>query len=121
MLRIDIVSLFPEFVAQVASHGVVGRARERGLLSLHGWNPRDHAQGGSRVASTTVRSAAGRHGDADRIRCALALAAARAGDPNPVKVVYLSPQGARMNQGKARELAYRERLLLRVWPLRRHR
>ena len=34
-LRVDIVSLFPEFVAQGAAFGVVGRAQERGLLSLH--------------------------------------------------------------------------------------
>src|SRR3546814_7455101 len=47
-MRIDIISLFPEFVAQVAGHGVVGRAQERGLLSLQGWNPRDHAEGNYR-------------------------------------------------------------------------
>ena len=47
-MRIDIVSLFPEFVDQCAAFGVVGRARERGLLSLHGWNPRDHAEGNYR-------------------------------------------------------------------------
>ena len=28
-MRFDIVSLFPEFVAQLAAHGVVGRAGER--------------------------------------------------------------------------------------------
>src|SRR3546814_2122995 len=44
-MRIDIISLFPEFIAQVARHVVVGRAQERGLLSLLGWNPRDHAAG----------------------------------------------------------------------------
>ena len=47
-MRFDIVSLFPEFVAQVAAHGVVGRAGERGLLAIHGWNPRDFAEGNYR-------------------------------------------------------------------------
>ena len=47
-MRFDLVSLFPDFVAQLASHGVVGRARERGLLSVHGWNPRDYASGNYR-------------------------------------------------------------------------
>ena len=47
-MRFDIVSLFPDFVAQIAAHGVVGRAGERGLLSLHGWNPRDYAEGNYR-------------------------------------------------------------------------
>ena len=50
-MRVDIVSLFPEFVAQCAAFGVVGRAQERGLLSLHGWNPRDYAPGNYRRAS----------------------------------------------------------------------
>ena len=47
-MRFDVVSLFPEFVAQLAAHGVVGRAGERGLLSIHGWKPRDHAEGNYR-------------------------------------------------------------------------
>ena len=47
-MRIDVVSLFPEFVVQMAGHGVVGRATERGLLSVHGWNPRDYADGNYR-------------------------------------------------------------------------
>ena len=47
-MRIDVLSLFPEFIAQCAGFGVVGRAQERALLSLHGWNPRDHAEGGYR-------------------------------------------------------------------------
>src|SRR3546814_5713617 len=38
-MRIDIISLFPEFVAQVAGHGVVGRAQEdrksTSLTSMH--------------------------------------------------------------------------------------
>ncbi|MGX5732598.1 tRNA (guanosine(37)-N1)-methyltransferase TrmD, partial [Pseudoxanthomonas beigongshangi] len=47
-MRIDVLTLFPEFVAQAAAVGVVGRAQERGLLTLQGWNPRDYAEGGYR-------------------------------------------------------------------------
>jgi len=47
-MRIDVVTLFPEFMAQSAALGVVGRAAERGLLDLHGWNPRDYAEGNYR-------------------------------------------------------------------------
>ena len=47
-MRVDVVSLFPDFIAQCAAFGVVGRAQERGLLSLHGWNPRDYATGNYR-------------------------------------------------------------------------
>ena len=47
-MRIDVITLFPEFMAQSAALGVVGRAAERGLLDLHGWNPRDYAEGNYR-------------------------------------------------------------------------
>ncbi len=40
------------------------------------------------------------------------LNAARDADPRPVRVVYMSPQGAPLTQAKARELAGSERLIL---------
>lgn len=110
-MRIDIVSLFPEFVAQVAGHGVVGRAQERGLLSIHGWNPRDHAEGNyRRVDDRPFGGGPGMVMLIDPLRSA--LQAARAADPRPARVIYMSPQGVPLNQIKARELAGRERLIL---------
>ena len=110
-MRIDLISLFPEFVAQVAGHGVVGRAGERGLLSIHGWNPRDYASGNyRRVDDRPFGGGPGMVMLIDPLRAA--IAAARAADPVPAKVVYLSPQGERLTQPKVRELAARERLIL---------
>jgi tRNA (guanine37-N1)-methyltransferase len=40
-MRIDVVTLFPDMVAQAAAVGVTGRALERGLWRLGVWNPRD--------------------------------------------------------------------------------
>ncbi|MEP6633310.1 MAG: tRNA (guanosine(37)-N1)-methyltransferase TrmD, partial [Luteimonas sp.] len=40
------------------------------------------------------------------------LAAARAADPAPAKVIYLTPQGAPLTQARVRELAVRDRLIL---------
>jgi tRNA (guanine37-N1)-methyltransferase len=110
-MRVDVVSLFPEFVAQIAGHGVVGRAQERGLLAIHGWNPRDHA-GGSyrRVDDRPFGGGPGMVMLIDPLRDC--LAAARAADPAPAKVIYLTPQGAPLTQAKVRELARRERLIL---------
>lgn len=110
-MRIDIVSLFPDFVAQIAGHGVVGRAIERGLLSVQGWNPRDHAEGNYRRVDD--RPFGGGPGMVMMIEPLQAtLAAVRAADPAPAHVVYLSPQGRRLDQAKVRELAARERLVL---------
>ena len=110
-MRIDVVSLFPEFVAQVAGHGVVGRAQERGLLSLHGWNPRDYAEGNyRRVDDRTFGGGPGMVMMIDPLRAC--IAAARADDHAPAKVIYLSPQGARLTQARVRTLAAEPRVIL---------
>jgi tRNA (guanine37-N1)-methyltransferase len=110
-MRIDVVSLFPEFIAQCAGFGVVGRAQERGLLALHGWNPRDYATGNyRRVDDRPFGGGPGMVMLIDPLRAA--IAAARAADPAPAKVIYLSPQGVRLDQARVRELATRERVIL---------
>jgi tRNA (guanine37-N1)-methyltransferase len=110
-VRIDVISLFPEFIAQCASFGVIGRAQERGLLALHGWNPRDYAEGNyRRVDDRPFGGGPGMVMLIEPLRAC--LHAARAADPGPAHVVYLSPQGSRLSQPKVRELAGRERLVL---------
>jgi tRNA (guanine37-N1)-methyltransferase len=111
-MRFDVVSLFPEFVAQLAAHGVVGRAGERGLLSIHGWNPRDHAEGNyRRVDDRPFGGGPGMVMLIEPLRAAIRAARAAAPDV-PAKVVYLSPQGRRLDQRKVRELAGEARLIL---------
>lgn len=110
-MRIDVISLFPEFVAQCAAFGVTGRAVERGLLALHGWNPRDYAEGNyRRVDDRPFGGGPGMVMLIDPLRAS--LAAARAADPTPARVIYMSPQGVPLTQAKVRELATRERLVL---------
>lgn len=110
-VRFDIISLFPEFVAQLAAHGVVGRAGERGLLSIHGWNPRDHAEGNyRRVDDRPFGGGPGMVMLIEPLRAT--LAAMRDDDPASAHVVYLSPQGRPLTQAKVRELAARPRIAL---------
>ncbi|RYZ73758.1 MAG: tRNA (guanosine(37)-N1)-methyltransferase TrmD [Lysobacteraceae bacterium] len=110
-MRIDVVSLFPEFVAQCAGFGVVGRAQERGLLALHGWNPRDHAEGNyRRVDDRPFGGGPGMVMMIEPLRAC--LSAARDADPLPAHVIYLTPQGRPLDQAKVRELAARPRLVL---------
>src|SRR5690349_11627938 len=110
-MRFDIVSLFPEFVAQLAAHGVVGRAGERGLVSLRGWNPRDYAEGNYRRVDD--RPFGGGPGMVMMIEPLQAcLSAARADSERPAKVIYLTPQGTPLTQAKVRDLAALPRLVL---------
>jgi len=110
-VRVDVISLFPEFLAQSAALGVVGRAQERGLLELHGWNPRDYAQGNyRRVDDRPFGGGPGMVMLIEPLRAA--LAAARAADPAPAPLIYLSPQGRPLDQAKVRELAALPRMIL---------
>lgn len=110
-MRIDVVSLFPELVEQVAGVGVVGRAVRQGLVQLAHWNPRDDAT--DRHRTVDDRAYGGGPGMVMRVeplRSTIQRAAAAATEP--VRVTYLSPQGRRLNQALVRELAGRQRLLL---------
>lgn len=110
-MRVDVVSLFPEFIAQCAGFGVVGRAQERGLLALHGWNPRDYAEGGYRRVDD--RPFGGGPGMVMMIEPLLAcLSAVRADDAVAAPVIYLTPQGAPLTQARVRELAGLPRMIL---------
>lgn len=110
-MRIDVLSLFPEAVDAGTGYGVVGRARERGLLEVVGWNPRDYATDAHRTVDD--RPYGGGPGMVMAIEpLRAALSAARAAAPEPARVIHLSPQGARLDQAGVRRLAALPRLML---------
>ena len=109
-MRVDVVTLFPEFVAACARIGVVGRAQERGLLEVCAWNPRDYATDNyRRVDERPFGGGPGMVMLIEPLRATLNAARAAAA---PAKVIYMSPQGSRLTQGKVAELAQRDRLIL---------
>lgn len=102
-MRIDVVTLFPELVRQVAEYGVTGRAVQRGLLSLHTWNPRDYTH--DRHRTVDDRPYGGGPGMVMRYEPLRdAIRAVRAEAP-AARVVYLSPQGRPLTQAAVREFA----------------
>lgn len=110
-MRIDVITLFPDFVASCAGIGVIGRAQERGLLAVQAWNPRDYATDAyRRVDERPFGGGPGMVMLIDPLRAA--LKAARAAAPEPVKTIYLSPQGSRLDQARVAELAQRQRIIL---------
>lgn len=104
-MRFDILTLFPDFVSQVAAYGVTGRAVARELLSVHAWNPRADAD--NRHGSIDDRPYGGGPGmvmQAPPLRRALARARAGRGDDG-APVIALTPQGERFDQAWAARLA----------------
>lgn len=110
-MRIDVLSLFPDFIRASAALGVVGRAQERGLLSVEPWNPRDFATDNyRRVDERTFGGGPGMVMLPEPLMAA--LQAAKDADPQPARVILLSPQGRRLDQAKVRELSTQPRLIL---------
>ncbi|MGP1667639.1 MAG: tRNA (guanosine(37)-N1)-methyltransferase TrmD, partial [Rhodanobacter sp.] len=108
-MRIDVVSLFPDFVRQCAAVGVVGRAQQRELLQVEAWNPRDYATDRHRtVDASTYGGGPGMVMMIEPLRTT--LAAVRAATSEPVHMIYLSPQGSRLTQGRVEALAKMPRI-----------
>lgn len=109
-MRFDVITLFPELFEIVTAHGVTGRAVKRGLVELALWNPRDYTQ--NRHRSVDDRPYGGGPGMVMMVQPLRdALQSARAVAPAS-KVVYLSPQGRRLDQAAVTEIAGRSGVIL---------
>jgi len=109
VIRFDVVTLFPEMFAAVARYGVTARALEAGLWRLATWNPRDFTTDHYRtVDDRPYGGGPGMVMMAEPLERALDAAQAAGAGP----VVYLSPQGARLDHRKVMELAARPAVLL---------
>jgi len=105
VIRFDVVTLFPEMFAAVTHSGISGRALETGLWSLGLWNPRDFTKDNYRtVDDRPYGGGPGMLMLAEPLEQALDAAK----DAGGGKVIYLSPQGRKLDHEKVMELAGRE-------------
>lgn len=110
-MRYAVVTLFPDFVAAVARHGVVGRAADSGIVGLQCVNPRDYAEDVHRTVDD--RPYGGGPGMVMKYEpVARATDAARAAMPADSLVVCLTPQGSLFDQAVARRYARLPGLIL---------
>lgn len=110
-MRVDVLTLFPQAFSGPLDVSILRRAREQGLLDLHLHNIRDHGEGRHRSADDYPFG--GGQGMVMRVDVLVrALDAVRAQDDLPAHVIYLSPQGQRLDDRLARELARERRLIL---------
>lgn len=106
-MRFDVITVLPDIFASVEKHGVVGRAKGRGLWSLHCWNPRDQATDAYKTIDD--RSYGGGPGmvmmaePLERTLAAIRQAQASAGVTNS-RFVYLTPQGRPVTQKRVEKL-----------------
>ena len=104
MYTVGIVALFPELVEPVARHGVVGRARERGLLAIEHVSPRDFTS--DRHRTVDDRPYGGGPGMVLKYEPLRdATRALRRRMPEGTRELVLSASGRPFDQAFARELA----------------
>lgn len=110
-----IVSLFPEMFRALTDFGVSGRAVKQERIRVACWNPRDYAH--DNYQTVDDRPYGGGPGMLmkiqplqDAIQAARSAALSQTG--KPAKVIYLSPQGRKLDQQGALELAQHDNLIL---------
>ncbi|GEM81110.1 tRNA (guanosine(37)-N1)-methyltransferase TrmD [Vibrio superstes] len=108
---VGVISLFPEMFRSVTDFGVTGQAVKKGLLSVETWNPRDFTQDKHRTVDD--RPYGGGPGMLMMVQPLRdAIQTAKQAAPGKTKVIYLSPQGRKLDQQGVEELATNENLLL---------
>ncbi len=109
-MRVDVITLFPDFIDASSRVGVVGRAADGGLISVKSWNPRDYATGNyRRVDERPFGGGPGMIMLNEPLESC--LEAIREQNPQ-APLIYLSPQGVPLTQAKVRELAAMTDLIL---------
>ena len=109
-MQFYIMTLFPEMVMQGLSTSIIGRAVNKGLLSIEAVNIRDYAfNKHSSVDDYPYGGGAGMLMQAEPVyQCYRALEEKMNKKP---RVVYLSPQGKTFNQTMTEEFAQEEELV----------
>ena len=110
-MQFSVVSLFPEMVDTIGEFGVVGRAKQRELISIDIDNPRDYTNDVHRTVDD--RPYGGGPGMVMKFQpVAAALEASKDRMPEGCPVVFLSPQGRGFDQAMALRFAELPGLIL---------
>ena len=116
-MQVSIVTLFPEMFKALSESGISSRAIDKGLLTLSTVNPRDYAE--DKHKSVDDRPYGGGPGMVMTVPpLASAIHAAKAGmdagekNTDPVKVIYMSPQGKRLDQQMVTKLSQCQQLVV---------
>ncbi|VFP85538.1 tRNA (guanosine(37)-N1)-methyltransferase TrmD [Candidatus Erwinia haradaeae] len=108
---ISVISLFPAMFRAITDHGVTGRAIKNGIIRFCSWNPRDFTC--DRRCTVDKRVYGGGPGMlmiVQPLRDAIRTAKIAAG--SGAQVIYLSPQGRKLDQQGVLKLAKYQKLIL---------
>ena len=102
-MKFDIITLFPEMFSAIKEEGVIARAIKKSLISINTWQLRDFSSNNYRnVDEKPYGGGAGMVIQVKPIRDCISKI--KQSSPN-TKVIYLSPQGKKLDQKLVEELA----------------
>ncbi|ERT61693.1 MULTISPECIES: tRNA (guanosine(37)-N1)-methyltransferase TrmD [Megasphaera] len=109
-MRIDIISLFPEFIEAFYEHSIIGRARAAGLLDLDVTNPRHFTFDRHHMVDDTLYGG----GCGMLMKAAPLYAAVEVVRRQVPKrhIIFMGPAGRRFDQQTAREFAAYDQLII---------
>jgi tRNA (guanine37-N1)-methyltransferase len=107
-MKIDILSLFPEYFKGPFDESIIGQARKKGIIEINLIDVRDYADNRNRRVDDRPYG-----GGPGMVLMPQPVTKAIRGARSPNShVVYLSPQGTLLNAAKSRQLASYEHLIL---------
>tara|TARA_B100002019_G_scaffold280954_1_gene284480 strand:+ start:1571 stop:2326 length:756 start_codon:yes stop_codon:yes gene_type:complete len=110
-LKIGVISLFPEMFSAITGFGVTGRAIKEGLLEVSVWNPRDFTH--DRHRTVDDRPYGGGPGMLMMVQPLVdAIEAAKSDLGQDTPVIYLSPQGQKLDHKGVQLLSGNDRMIL---------
>lgn len=110
-LKIGVISLFPEVFRAVTDCGVTGRAIKQDLIHIQYWNPRDFTL--DKHKTVDDRPYGGGPGMLMMVfPLQAAITAAKTALGGSTKVIYLSPQGRKLDQKGVYELSTNSKVIL---------
>lgn len=110
-MRFDIVTLFPELISGYFQDSLIKKAKDKGLLSIELHQLRDFATDKHKqVDDSPYGGGVGMLLKADVLGACIEHVVSQI--PKKPLVVYLSPQGEKLNNTMARELANEENIVL---------
>ncbi|OKP92306.1 tRNA (guanosine(37)-N1)-methyltransferase TrmD [Paenibacillus sp. P3E] len=111
-MRIDVLTLFPEMCEGVFGTSILGKAREKGIVSLNAVNFRDFSGNKhNSVDDTPYGGGGGMVLKPDPIFAAVEHVLAVPGNQEKPRIILMCPQGQTYTQQMAEELAQEEHLI----------
>lgn len=113
MIRIDIATLFPAMCEAVLGESIVGRGRKAERIEINCHNIRDYTlDKHNRVDGKAYGGGTGMVMQAQPIYDCVRAIRSQLGENATPRLIYLSPQGKKLDQEKVKELAAEDNLIL---------